>query len=82
MLSVEIYAFEKADGNPETDWTTQNFQEAENYARDNQCRLVARTYEYIDTDVIADYTVEEDEDEGEDEEEGGGEHGHGDPDAE
>lgn len=64
MATIEVYAFEDADGNADT-YTTQDIDEAREYAKKNRRRLIARTFEYSDSEMIEDYTEEEaDEDDG------------------
>ena len=57
MSEIEIYAFEDEDGETVTEWTTTDINEAREYAHTHQCALVARTYEYTDTELVEDYRV-------------------------
>lgn len=53
-MIIEVYAFADSDGNP-VEFTTRDYREAESYARQNGLALIARQYEYTDSEMIADY---------------------------
>ena len=61
-LTVTVYTFElrNEDGTYEPDlaqWYTQDFQEADDYARTNQLRIIASEYEWADSELVGnDYT--------------------------
>lgn len=55
MSEISVYAFEDEDDEPETEWTTQSFQEAQEYARKNRTSIIERTYEYSDSALVEDY---------------------------
>lgn len=59
MSQIEVYAFENADGESATDWTTQDIDEAKTYAREHKFKLIARIYEYADSELVEDNTDEE-----------------------
>lgn len=52
---IEVYAFEGENGEPASDWTTQDADEAREYAQRNGYALIARQYEYADSELVADY---------------------------
>lgn len=54
-MSIEVYAFEDREGNSITDWTTQNINEAREFAIHNHCRLIARIFEYADSELVETY---------------------------
>jgi hypothetical protein len=53
--NIEVYAFEDADGAPQT-WTTQDPAEAEAHARRHGYRVIAHTYAWEDSEVVWDFT--------------------------
>jgi hypothetical protein len=55
MDEIEVYAFEAADDEPTTGWTTDSFPEAQSYARENGYAIIARTYVFADSDLVEDY---------------------------
>lgn len=57
MNTIEVYTFEDADGNPDGEWTTQSAREAQEHARKYGLRVVARIFEYADSEVAWDYTA-------------------------
>jgi hypothetical protein len=59
-MDIEVYAFEDKNGESVTDWTTQDIREAREYAQENKCVLVARQYEYTDSEVVEDYSEDDD----------------------
>jgi hypothetical protein len=54
-MNLEMYTFEDGDGHT-VEFTTQNFQEAKEYAITHSLKLIANTYEFSDSEVLADYT--------------------------
>lgn len=56
MLSQqEIYSFEDRDG-VESSFITYSISEAREFAARNRLRLIAHMYEWIDSELIEDYT--------------------------
>lgn len=55
-MTIEVYAFEDREGNSVTEWTTQDIDEARAYAREHRCRLIARQFEYADSELVEDYS--------------------------
>lgn len=62
-MRLEVYVFEDADGNEFGTFTTQNIEEAKQYARGNKLRIIARVFEYADSEMVEDYTEKDKEDE-------------------
>lgn len=60
MSSIEVYAFEDADGNPD-EFTTMDAREAKSYAIANNRKWIARQYEYADSELVEDYTETDDD---------------------
>lgn len=56
MYEIEVYAFEDSAGECASDWTTQDINEAKKFAAEHGYRLIARTYEYTDSELIEGYT--------------------------
>jgi hypothetical protein len=54
-MNIEIYCFEDADGNSVDYFTTQNIEAARRYAIDNGYALIARMFEYSDSELVEDY---------------------------
>lgn len=65
-MSIEVYTFEDETGESVTDWTTSDIEEARRFARANFCRIIARIFEYRDSELVEDYS-EQDEEEDDDE---------------
>jgi hypothetical protein len=53
-MTIEVYAFEGADGE-EHDWTTQDYGEAKAYAQQHRLALIARQFDYTDSELVEDY---------------------------
>jgi hypothetical protein len=53
--TVEVYAFENAEGEEQT-FTTTDAREAQDTARENGWRVIAHTYEWADSEVVWDFT--------------------------
>lgn len=70
--SISLYSFEDADG-VEPSFTTQDFREAQRYARENNLKLIDNTFEWADSEVVEDNTGDEyssdDDEDGDDEDE-------------
>jgi magnesium-transporting ATPase (P-type) len=63
---IEVYTFEDADGNPATDWHTQDYSEAHDHAAAHGYRLIANTYRWADSELIEDFTGAEPDDDSDD----------------
>jgi len=57
-VTIEVYAFEDRNGESVSDFTTQDIAEARKFAAGLRCVLVARQYEYTDSEVVEDYSEE------------------------
>lgn len=55
MWEVEVYTFEDADGVEQT-FTTQDAEEAKEYAREHGYRAVRNVYEFADSETLCDFT--------------------------
>lgn len=55
MSSISVYAFETHGDETATEWTTQNYAEAEAYAKENGYSIIEREYEYSDSSLVADF---------------------------
>lgn len=55
MSTISVYAFETHGDESATEWTTQDFQEAVDYARENGYSLIEREYEYTDSTLVEDF---------------------------
>jgi hypothetical protein len=55
MTDITVYAFEDGEGT-EDDFTTFNYDEARDHAMKHKLKLIARTYEYSDSELVWDYT--------------------------
>lgn len=67
MTDLYRYTFEHADGTTDG-WSTQDAQEAEEYAQTHHLRLIENEFTFSGSNLIGDYT-NPDDDEGEDDEE-------------
>lgn len=56
---MEIYVFEDTDGN-ECGSSTTDAGKARQYAQENGLRWIAYTYEFVDSELVEDYTNEND----------------------
>lgn len=54
--TIEVYAFEDADGHEFGGFTTTDVAEAREYAMRHGLRIIALVYEFEDSAVIEDYT--------------------------
>jgi hypothetical protein len=59
-MKLTVYAFEDGDGQEFGTFTTQDYPEAKSYAIRNGLRVVARNFEYSDTEYLDDYTKGDD----------------------
>ena len=70
-MTIDVYCFEDADGNEFGSFNTQNYAEAQQFARENKFRIICRHFEFSDSEPMDDYTHtsspegEEDEDDDE-----------------
>lgn len=55
MSEITVYAFETEGDQPASDFTTMSVTEAREYAKANGYSLIARTFEYTDSELIEDY---------------------------
>lgn len=63
MSTIEVYAFEDKDGESASDWTTQDVREAREFAAQHRYKLIARQYEYTDSELVEDFTEKDEADE-------------------
>ena len=68
-MSIEVYVFEDKEGNSVCDWTTQDIEEARQFAREEKCRIIARIFEFSDSELVESYINGDDIYGGEDAEE-------------
>jgi hypothetical protein len=54
-VALEVYSFENREGDA-TGFTTMNFNEAQEYARQHNLRLIVNEYEWADSFMIEDHT--------------------------
>lgn len=59
MSHLEVYRFEQADGSALTEWETSDPAEARDYGMKHKCRIVADIYEYDRSEVVEDFTSQE-----------------------
>lgn len=55
-MSITVYSFEDRDG-PSGSYTTQDYREAKEFARKNNLRVIANEYEWVDSEMVDDFTV-------------------------
>lgn len=55
MCDQDVYAFETEGDAPATDFTTMDYLEAKAYASEHGYSLIARHFEYADSELIEDY---------------------------
>lgn len=60
MSEITVYTFEDENGSPDT-YTTQDYQEARERAQRYHMRLISNTYEWADSELIADYSSSSEE---------------------
>jgi hypothetical protein len=53
-MSIEVYAFEDKDGNEDGTFTTRDIEEAKRHARKDRLRMMARVFEYTDSELVED----------------------------
>lgn len=63
-MSITVYTFEDADGAGRS-YQTQDWSEAEEYAQKYHLRVIDNTFEWADSERVADYTLPDDEEEDE-----------------
>ena len=63
-MKIEIYTFEDVNGK-RRDHTTQDPTEARNYAKHHELKWIALTYEFTDSELVEDYTPEQEHDDDE-----------------
>lgn len=56
MDEIEVYTFEDAAGDEFGTFSTQEIDDARDYARDNGLRIIANKFCWVDSEVVADYT--------------------------
>jgi len=61
--SLYVYTFEDGDGNSFGSWSTSDYEEAKGYAMENRYRVIANRYDWADSEVVNDFTPDEDEEE-------------------
>lgn len=54
-MEVHVYTFEDESG-AEDSYTTQDYQEADQRAREYHLRVIDHTYTWEDSEIAADYT--------------------------
>jgi hypothetical protein len=54
-MTIEVYCFEDADGNAVDYFTTQDIEGARRYAIQNGYAIIARTFEFSDSELVEDY---------------------------
>lgn len=59
MSTIEVYTFEDARGEPDS-YTTLDPQHARERAQRYGLRVVAREYEYADSETVWDFTPDDD----------------------
>jgi hypothetical protein len=70
-VTIDVYCFEDGEGNEFGCFTTQNYDEAKQFASEHKLRIICRHFEYSDWEPLDDYTHtsspegEEDEDDDE-----------------
>lgn len=51
-MSIELYTFETADGEPAGTFSTQSAREAQEYASRHGYRVIAHRYEHVDSELV------------------------------
>jgi hypothetical protein len=54
-MMIEVFCFEDADGNAVDYFTTRDIEEARRYAIANGYAIIARIFEYADSELVEDY---------------------------
>lgn len=62
MSTISVYAFETHGDESATEYTTQSYSEAEEYAKANGYSIIEREYEYTDSSLVADFREGHDSD--------------------
>jgi len=52
---IEVYTFEGTDDEPASDWSTQDVEEARDYAKEYGYALIANSYVWEDSDLVEDH---------------------------
>lgn len=55
-MTISVYCFEDAEGNEFGSFNTQNYEEAKRFASENRLRIVARVFEFADSEYLDDFT--------------------------
>lgn len=57
MSTISVYAFldESAEDGEYDEYTTQDYREAEEYAKANECAVIELEYEFSDSSLVVDY---------------------------
>lgn len=64
MDKIEVYTLQRKDGsNPCDSWSTQDFKEACNAAKEHACLVIANVFTFDDSEVADDFTDYGDEEE-------------------
>lgn len=56
-MTITVYSFEDASGNESGD-TMTDFSGANQHTWENKLKLIANHYEYVDQELVEDYTAE------------------------
>jgi len=56
VSEIFVYTFEMSEGQDAGSWSTQDYQEAQDYARKHGLRVISNTYEWQDSELLDDYT--------------------------
>ncbi len=54
-MNIEVYSFEGADGTPDG-YMTQDIEKARAHAREHNLKLIANTFEFVDSELVEDHT--------------------------
>lgn len=73
MSDIIVYTFAERDDSDgvyyPVDYSTQDYQDADAYARKHQLQLIENTFVWDDSEVLTDYSPEPEEEEEDEEEE-------------
>ena len=61
MDKIEVYTFEKVDGQPFTDWTTQDACAARAFGHEHCCNVISNAFEYADREPVSNWQFATDE---------------------
>ena len=59
-MEIAVYTFEDKDGNDQ-EWCTQKYSEAKEWAMRHNMKIILNTYVWDDSEMLEDFTDEEDE---------------------